>query len=178
PRCQGAGAAAFASNLPLSVTESSAMKSSLIRVPTTAVLWFVCASAPSQPNHVVKIDVYGTDSLDVAAVESQFGDAIEEMAAAQQRGDWDSAAAAEDRVVEQLLGSGGFASVELALYDYSGSGEQKIAMIDVVESADQERRAPFRDPPNGDVADPGGLVSLWREYEQEFLSLAMSRDLV
>lgn len=152
------------------------MRRNLIRVPTTAVLWFVYGSAPSQPNHVAKIGVYGTDALDVAAVESQFGDAIEEMAAAQQRGDWDSAAAAEERVVEQLLASGDFASVELALYDYSG--EQKFAMIDVVESADQERRAPFRDRPNGDLADPGGLVSLWREYEQEFLSLAMSRDLV
>ncbi len=51
---------------------------------------------------------------------------------------------------------------------------QANVTLDVVEKVDEARRMPFRDAPTEQLDDPGGVLALWREYEEKMFALALA----
>jgi hypothetical protein len=63
---------------------------------------------------------------------------------------------------------------EIAVTLDFGPPQQVHVSIDVVEKVDAARRMPFYAAPTQELADPGGVLALWAEYEQAMYELAMA----
>jgi len=140
------------------------------------------AQGESAPVPVASIDLYGSDAIDVDAFREEFGDEIVRFVALLENArldpntdlaDLDTRANELQTAVEAWFGPlVPLAHVEFGTTTDFGPPPRIHVMVDVVEEKDKTRRMSFREAPTGRFDDPGGLFTLWDEYQQKVLMLA------
>lgn len=135
------------------------------------VLFVVVAASRAAHSQLAAVDVYGTELLDASSIRADFGAELTAIVDARIEGDFNEAQEIERELVSELEQRGEFATVEFSLIRYFQRDVPYYLTIDVVEQEDADRRLPFREPPQGQFDDPGGLLGLWAEYEEDFRAL-------
>ena len=123
--------------------------------------------APPRPPapELAQIDVYGSRILDRERVLARWGDALVELLRAPPDDE-----RVYDVIEAEIRAAGDFAFVHVGVTSYSDGG--RFLSIDLVDTADRERRMRFRVPPTGQLPDPDGLVALWLQYEAKYHELS------
>jgi hypothetical protein len=118
------------------------------------------------------VDIYGTDAITVDAFSRRFDGRARMLFDAIQAQD----AAALDTLVPALRTDiraiADIAWVDMALI-FNPDDMTAYMTFDVVERADSAARMSFAAAPAGQVEDPGGLLALWRAYEDSVLQRMM-----
>lgn len=140
------------------------------------------ARAQSAPIPVATIDIYGSDAIDPVAFRAEFGAEIERLVGMMERARLDpgaattgleaAASALQQRVRARLEQSGPLALLEFSTTTDFGPPPRIHVMVSVVTEADRARRMPFRAAPDGQFADPGGLLAAWAEYQRKAFAAA------
>lgn len=117
-------------------------------------------------------DVYGTDAITVEEFGRRFGDRARALHEAIQR----EQPAAIDSLLTSIGGElrsmADIVWTDLAMI-FQPSDTTVYMTFDVVVRADSARRLVSSPAPAGQVPDPGGLIALWKEYEQQFMAAVM-----
>jgi hypothetical protein len=126
-------------------------------------------AAQTAPLPVESIDLYGSDTLDWAALRAELEPDVLRYVAAMEEARTPSADFAkieatlrevQDNVAGALNARVPLADVSISVVTNSGPPPPHINVtIDVVEKADEGRRMPFRERPTRDLADPDGLLA-------------------
>jgi hypothetical protein len=149
--------------------------------PTHAAQAQVSSDArPSEPEPVVTesalagVDVFGVRTVTREEVIEVLGLMLGEPVDMGSDVVRNELAAARMRLEERF----GFAFVKLSPISYfAGPDAGKVYItVDVVERGDEERMR-FSPEPTEEIADPGGLIAAWAEYEERALALMRSGEL-
>lgn len=147
-----------------------------------ATAWLSLFAAPAAGQDAAptadSIDVYGSTAFDSAEVRAQLEpDVRRYVAIGPDLGPGTPEREASRRAIETKVRSTLETRAPLAYFEIHVtwySPTRSNVTIDVVEQADAARRMPFRAPPTEQLADPGGILAAWREYEQKLFALAMA----
>ena len=147
----------------------------------------LCASAQPAAPPVRSIDIYGSSVFDPAVFRAEFGPDISRFVElGWQAGlGWSvpppnaeqleaSMEATNSKIRDALEARAPLAYFDLGVTLDFGPPQQVDVTIDVVEKVDEARRMPFRVTPTQDLADPGGALALWTEYQQKMYELALA----
>ncbi|MBI3552469.1 MAG: hypothetical protein HY077_08110 [Elusimicrobia bacterium] len=121
------------------------------------------------------VDVYRSDQISADQIRQQNGSLLDAYARLRYEGRKSRLKEASN-LKAQLEGKvramGKFAFVDLYYGDYATSAARKLYItFDVVDEAETKTRMPFRPAPKGHLADPGGLLEAWQQYDQIGLAL-------
>ena len=147
----------------------------------------LCASAQPAAPPVRSIDIYGSSVFDPAVFRAEFGPDISRFVEL----GWQaglggsvpppnaeqleaSMEATNSKIRDALEARAPLAYFDLGVTLDFGPPQQVDVTIDVVEKVDEARRMPFRVTPTQDLADPGGALALWTEYQQKMYELALA----
>jgi hypothetical protein len=124
------------------------------------------------------IDVYGTDRFDAAELRSAFPDLIE-LPALYAANDFGRLGPMMESLQAWIDARGPFAHAEMGVQASPAPPDRLLLRlgIDVVELQDVARRMPFRAAPTEQLADPGGVLALWGDYETKGMELMLSGPL-
>jgi len=161
---------------------------STLRLLAATAVAPLCALAQDPAPPLESIDIYGSSVLDSAAVRAEFGADIRryvEIMSQAPTGPSSVTPEKADEIEASLLAiqtkirDGIGARAPLAYFEVHatlsfGPPRQVNVTIDVVEKIDEARRMPFRAAPTQQLEDPGGVLSLWDEYEGKFFELLLA----
>jgi hypothetical protein len=159
---------------------------STLRALAATALVSLGASAQNAVPAVRSIDIYGSSMFDSAAARTEFGpDLLRYIELGWQAGlggpvpanaaELEARMLAIDAKIRTLLESRTpLAYFEIGVTLDFGPPQQVDITIDVVEKLDEARRMPFHAAPTQELDDPGGLLALWTEYQQEMYELALA----
>jgi hypothetical protein len=159
---------------------------STLRALAATALASLGASAQDAAPSVRSIDIYGSSVLDSAAAQAEFGpDLMRYIELGWQAGlggpvpqnapELEARMLAIDAKIRSAIESRTpLAHFEIGVTLDFGPPQQVDITIDVVEKVDESRRMPFRTAPTQELADPGGVLALWAEYQQEMYELALA----
>lgn len=111
------------------------------------------------------MDVFGAAPGSIVELERCFGAAARELAAAYDANDRPRIPKLKEDLERKIKEAGGFAEVEVSVVAYFGSNFRIFLTFDLAP-AGQRPSIEELPAPTGDVADPGGLLASWREYEK------------
>jgi hypothetical protein len=159
---------------------------SILRVLAAIAIAPISASAQTAAPYVRSIDIYGSSVFDSTGVRAEFGPDILRFVELGWRAGFngsvpENAAELETRMkeIDSRIRGALEARTPLAHYQLGvtlefGTPQQVDVTIDVVEKADEARRMAFRAAPTQELADPGGVLALWAEYQQKMYELALA----
>jgi hypothetical protein len=159
---------------------------STLRAFAATALASLGASAQDAALTVRSIDIYGSSVFDSAAARADFGpDLLRYVELGRQAGfggpvpqsapELEALMLAIDAKIRSAIESRTpLAHFEIGVTLDFGPPQQIDITIDVVEKVDEARRMPFRTAPTLELADPGGVLALWAEYQQEMYELALA----
>ena len=160
---------------------------STLRLLAATAFAQLCASAQPAAPPVRSIDIYGSSVFDPAAFRAEFGsDILRFVELGWQAGLGGSVPPPNAEQLEASMEATNLkirnaleARAPLAYFNLGvtldfGPPQQVDVSIDVVEKVDEARRMPFRAAPTQDLADPGGALALWAEYQQKMYELALA----
>jgi hypothetical protein len=156
--------------IPMSV-EARRANGVLVRIALTTCLLACVGAVHAAAPALAGIDVCGTSVFNSAAIRTEFSKDLAEWSEAKLAGNSTASEAARKRIVTSLQQRGDFALVDATLMQYFRKPTVQYLTIDVVEREDVARRMPFTEPPQGEVADPEGVIALWAEYQRKLLAL-------
>jgi hypothetical protein len=141
-----------------------------------AAAWAAPAATQVPPSRLKSIDVYRTAQLDAEAVERRYEPAIRALVAAMAASDAQTFEPLYQEIVASLRASGDFALVDLGITTAFERNENAVYVsIEVVDSSDAEARLSFDAEPAGSVADPGGVLDAWDQYQGAVFELIQTR---
>lgn len=156
----------------------------MLRALLIAIALSAGAAAAQDVPAFATLDVYGSSTVDAPMVRAALTPELEELVAlgreAQANPNADMAqierrAEAIRAKIENLFAAGApLAYFQVGMTTDFGPPQRYHLSIDVVEQADAARRMPFRAAPTEDLPDPGGVLAVWREYEQKMFELAFA----
>lgn len=125
---------------------------------------------PSGP-YIAALDTFGSSKINETALRQFLGKDLDVWLQKGLKAD-PTALEDENKLKERIRQKWNFALVEWSVIQYFEPGDMAIFItLDVVEQADAKRRMTFLPAPTADLADPGGLLNQWREYENKSMEL-------
>jgi hypothetical protein len=123
--------------------------------------------APSGPKpYVASFGVYGTSRLNEASLKEFLGAKNVDVWLKKGLASDPTAVDIEKKFIARIKKKFGFPLVEWSIIQYFEPGALALHLtLDVVEERDVARRMPFMDAPKEELADPGGLLAEWHQYE-------------
>jgi hypothetical protein len=151
------------SRTPPAKKESSSLVSSKAQAPEDALM-------PGAPR-LGGVDTYGSSRINEVVLRELLGKKLDTWIQKGLKSD-PSAVDLESESLELVKKKFGFAFAEWSILQYFEPGELVLYLtLDVVEESDVARRMPFLPAPSEELKDPGGLLKLWADYEEEALKL-------
>ncbi|MBI4387247.1 MAG: hypothetical protein HY551_07680 [Elusimicrobia bacterium] len=138
-----------------------------------AVMLVVSALSLPFPAHAayrfMGTDLYGTDRVGAADLESKFGDPIrlyfKKRTQPSGKAAEKEAEALKRRIEVAIRKAWGFEWVRLTWMEYFKQGDNNVHVtIDVLEPRDAKTRMPFRQAPRKSYPDPSRLLETWSRY--------------
>lgn len=143
-----------------------------------AVLLLIAPGARAQKfssSTIKSVEVFRTDQISAGGVAAQLGPLLSDWARLRFERRKDKVKETkrlEEQITSKVRDMGSFAFVAPYYGEYVTSAQRSVYLtFDVVDLTGFEARMPFRRPPAGKLADPGGLLAAWRQYDQKGLDL-------
>jgi len=122
-------------------------------------------SEPARP-HFAGVDLFGTTRFTVEQVRARLGADFDAFEAARLAEGLDRAGPLKQKLEAQVKQLGGFAFAEFSVVQYFREGRPSYLTVDVVERDDAARRIAVGPAPTESLVDPGGLIAVYRQYEE------------
>lgn len=120
---------------------------------------------PGPKPYVASFGTYGSPRINEAVLKEVLGSDLDVWIKKGLAGD-PASMDMEKRFIQKLKKKFGFAFAEWSIIQFFEPGALALHMtLDVVEEKDAARRMPFLPAPTAELADPGGLIKEWGEYE-------------
>ncbi len=117
------------------------------------------------------VDTYGSKRINEVVLRELLGKELDTWIAKGLASD-PTAVDLEKKNVKKIKDKFGFPYAEWSVVEYFDPGQVTYHLtLDVVEADDVARRMSFLELPKEQLADPGGLLALWEEYEEVGLKL-------
>lgn len=124
--------------------------------------------------YVAGLDTYGSSRINELIVKNTLGKELQTWLTKGLEGDAGSVEL-EEKLALKIKNKFDFAAVDWSIIQYFEPGDLAIYItLDVVEKSDVKTRMPFSAEPKETFADPSGLITKWKEYENTAMQLVES----
>lgn len=111
------------------------------------------------------IDIYGTSRVAIHEITADFQAEWQQFARLFTEGPFSEYGAFRNFFAEQIEKKYSFGFCAISVIEYFNEAQAKCVTVDVVEIDDMSHRVPNLPSPQMNCEDPGGILSLYAEYE-------------